>query len=97
MLQTLPVIGKDLSDLTQGINTALSTIKSKNPQVQFLTEQSAVIIYELTNIYENCICCECQYWDESQNPGGMMGLCQHNGGRKRFSNKACDDYKDVRE
>lgn len=97
MLQIMSINGSNLSDLTQGINNALSAIKSNNPQVQVLNELSAVIIYEVEEPNKNCLCCDCQYWDDSNNSTGLVGLCHACGGRKRFSDKACDSFKDVRE
>ena len=97
MLQVKTVYGTDVPSLTRSLNETLSQITSEVKSVHIVNEVTAIIIYDEIQLFEKRICCECQYWDDSQNPGGMMGICQHNGGRKRFGEKACRDYKDIRE
>lgn len=99
MLKTKPIYGTDLPDLTQSLNEALSHFTSNKPQIQFLNDKTAVIIYEEEETYVNRLCCECIYWDDTITDSTLVGFCQNpncGGCRKRFSDKACKEYRDIR-
>lgn len=95
MLQTKFIYGVDLPDLQQNLNKVLSETHSDSINVQYFLEQKvAVVEYEIDEDYKNEICCDCAYWNASTN--NLMGICQYCGQRKRFSDKACTGFVDVR-
>lgn len=96
MFRTKLVMGVDPPDLNEGLNKALSEITSESIDIKFADSKTAFIIYEIEELYKKEICCDCAYWDDSHNTNNMVGLCQHCGQRKRFSDKACPNYLDIR-
>lgn len=94
MLQIKYLQGKDIETLEKNVNEFLASLTSEVKDIK--TDQNmAVILYEVMETWKNRICCECQYWDD----GGettTSGLCHDCGQRRRFNNKACKNFKDIR-
>jgi len=95
MLKIKYVQGKDLQTLENNVNAFLASLTSE--VIDIKTEEGMVVIlYKEKESWEGRLCCDCQYWDD----GGEMttsGLCHECGQRRRFNNKSCDRFKDVRE
>ena len=75
------------------INNFLSTLPQNPTNIKYDLENCITII-EYDCVRAGAICCECKFWDD--NGDNLIGLCQRCGGRKRFSDKACNKYEDVR-
>ena len=98
MLQIKLLQGKDMETLTDKVNEFLASLSSeavKDINVND-TKWLALIQYEHKDEWESKMCCDCQHWDDSGSADAVVGLCQECGGRKRFSAKACERFKDVR-
>lgn len=98
MLQIKLLQGKDIETLTDKVNAFLASLSSeavKGIDVND-TKWIAVIQYEHKDEWEGKMCCDCQHWDDSGSDDAVVGLCQECGGRRRFSAKACECFKDVR-
>lgn len=98
MLQVLYVCGIDMPDLIESLNKTLSGLNSKEkPNIIYNRDKvEAIVEYEPVEVYENSLCCECQYFDTSGSASDVSGLCQLKGKRCRFNCRACKDYKDIR-
>ena len=95
MLQVEIVKGSNLQD---AINDFLKTLKEdavKAIKVE-ASEGIATILYTVKESWEGHLCCDCRYWDDSNDCEAMIGLCQVCGGRRRFNNKSCESFKDIR-
>lgn len=97
MLQVKTIYGTDPPNLNDSLNKELSQFTSKIVDIKFPNDSTAVIIYELTEEFENEICCDCQYWDDTSCSTNLIGFCMLCGKRKRFNEKACRQFKDVRK
>lgn len=98
MLQIKLLQGKDMETLTDKVNEFLASLSSeavKDINVND-TKWIAVIQYEHKDEWEGMMCCDCKHWDDSGSDDAVAGLCQECGGRRRFSAKACERFKDVR-
>ena len=95
MFQVKLVCGTDPQNLNDSLNRELSTIQSENVKVKFADAKTAFIVYETVSSKE--ICCDCQFWDDTQSNTSLMGFCQMCGKRKRFNDKACEQFKDIRD
>lgn len=79
------------------INDFLGTLKSEAVKNIYVRETGfAVVQYEIKDIWEDRLCSECQYWDDSGTSDAVVGLCQEKGCRKRFNCRACERFKDIR-
>lgn len=99
MLQIKLVEGKDSTELNNNTNEFLATIQSE--AVKDITvdvpNMTAIIQYILEEKWKGHLCCDCQHWDDGGSLESVTGLCQECGGRRRFNNKSCPQFKDVRE
>lgn len=95
MLRIKYVQGKDIQTLENNVNAFLASLTSE--VIDIKTEEGMVVIlYKEEEAWEISLCCDCQYWDD----GGettTSGLCHQCGQRRRFNNKACRSFRDVRE
>ena len=83
--------------LEEGLNDFLASITSEEVRniVYDFPNCTVAIEYEAKEAWAKALCCDCQYWDD----GGettTSGLCHDCGQRRRFNNKACKCFKDVR-
>ena len=93
-MQVKFIQGYNTATLEKNLNEFLGTL-SDNPTIKYdLNELVAIVEYEEAR--KGAICCECRFWDDSNSQDGLIGMCQRCGGRKRFSDKACGKYEDVR-
>lgn len=97
MIQIKVVTGMTVEELQTAANEFLTTLQDeavKDVKIN-APEGIATILYVYQEEWENHMCCDCQYWDD----GGEMttsGICHECGKRRRFNNKACKCFKDVR-
>ena len=98
MLQIKIVHGMTVDELTLEANMFLETISDDAVKdiIVDAAEGYATIKYVVEEEYKNALCCDCRYWDDSGDCESLIGLCHECGGRKRFSQKACPKFKDVR-
>ena len=98
MLQVKFIYGTDLADLNESLNKALSTTESETkPDIKYdFNKIIAVIEYETHEAYKDRLCCDCTFWDDSVGNSDLIGMCQMCGKRKRFNDKACPRYEDIR-
>lgn len=92
-MQVKLIVGTDYRDLENQINESVKAKKDAKVDVDFKSI-AAVVTYETSC---NSLCVDCRFWDDCGEHDSLIGLCQKKGGRKRFSNKACEEFKDVRE
>ena len=91
-MQVKIFVGQSYEDLETKVNEFLGQLPEDPKSIQFdLDNWSAIVEYDRV---VNAICCECKNWDAEE--GELMGLCQKRGCRKRFSNKSCKDFDDIR-
>lgn len=98
MLQIQIVTGENIERLNINVNKFLATINSdavKNIDVN-VPNLTAIIQYKTKEIWQDRLCSECKYWDDSGSSDAVTGLCQECGGRRRFNCKACESFKDLR-
>ena len=98
MLQIKFVKGKDMETLENNVNSFLASLSSdaiKDIKTD-IEGKVATIQYEFKEAWEGCLCCDCRHWDDGNDVESLIGLCQECGGRKRFNNRACSHFKDVR-
>ena len=99
MIQIKLIQGGDLKTLNDNVNETLAGIPSdaiKEPIKFDFSEMVAIIQFELIEEWKNRMCAECRYFDDGGEPSAVSGLCQEHGWRRRFNNKACECFKDVR-
>ena len=98
MTQIELVDGKTIKSLKDATNDFLAGYESDAiKEISFdFDHMVAVIKYETDANWKNCLCSECQYWDDSGSADAVSGLCQEHGGRKRFNCRACAKFKDIR-
>lgn len=96
MLQVKLLQGKDTQTLESNVNEFLASLSSEAVKDIKTDGLTALILYEFKDAWEGQMCCDCRYWDDSGDCESLIGLCQECGGRKRFSQKACPKFKDVR-
>ena len=60
------------------------------------SEGIATILYVVKESWKGNMCCDCRYWDDSNDCEALIGLCQVCGGRRRFNNNSCKHFKDIR-
>lgn len=97
MLQVEIVTGMTSDEIKRNINMFLATLQEdavKDIKVE-AAEGIATILYVFKELWEDRICCDCQYWDDGGETG-VTGLCHEHGQRRRFNYKACECFKDVR-
>lgn len=94
-MQVRFIEGLSLENLEQEINKFLAGIPDEPKSVRYDFDNLLAII-EYSNVRGGAICCECRYWDDSGSHDALIGLCQRCGGRKRFSDKSCNYFEDVR-
>ena len=86
------LVGTDYKDLEDQINEAVKSQNDAKVDVNFETI-AAVVTF---NSETKTMCMDCKHWDDSGEHDSIIGLCQCNGGRKRFNSKSCGDFKDRR-
>lgn len=92
-MQVKILVGDTYAELERKVNDFLDELHEDPKEVRIdLENWSAVIEYDKTL---NALCCECKWWDA--NDDDTIGLCQKRGGRKRFNNRCCKEYVDIRE
>ena len=96
MLQVKFVLGCDALDLTESLNRTLSNMEEEIADIKFVDSKTAAIIFKVAEEYLDRLCCDCSFWDDSNSTSNLIGLCQFCGKRKRFNDKACRSYKDIR-
>ena len=87
---------KELEELEKDVNSFLDSLDDDPKRVVYDMEKCYAVI-EYDNVRNGALCCECKFWDTGQSSDGVIGLCQRCGGGKRFSDKACAKYEDVRK
>ena len=99
MLQIKIIPEDNLARLNDSVNTFLSDLTSDAVRDIDIDADRiiAVIQYEMAEAWKKMLCADCQHWDDGQSADAVMGICQMCGGRKRFNNKACSKFKDVRD
>lgn len=95
MKQIRIIEGCSKKELQDGVNEALKTIDDENASLKYLLEEDTIII-EFDEKVAKLMCCDCQYYDHTVGVAKAFGLCQCNGKRVRFSERVCDDFKDIR-
>ena len=98
MLQVEIVTDVTAEGLKQAINTFLLTLQDdavKDIKVE-ASEGIATILYVVKESWRGHMCCDCRYWDDSNDCEALIGLCQVCGGRRRFSSNSCEKFQDVR-
>ena len=81
--------------LQNGVNEALKTIKDGEPEIKYMLEQNTIVIEYIEKLTQ-LMCVDCQYYDHTVGVAKAFGLCQCKGQRVRFSEHACDEFKDLR-
>lgn len=90
-MQVKIISGTNLESLEDNLNAFLEGLDDE-PSVKYdLANLAAVVEFKPA---QNCLCCDCKFWDD--NGDNLVGLCHRCGGRKRFSDKACNKFEDVR-
>ena len=95
MKQIKIVTKETCPNLEQGVNKALESIEDDAPNIIYMLEQETIII-EFNAKQTRLMCVDCQFYDHTQGVAKAFGMCQCNGKRVRFSEHACDDFKDIR-
>lgn len=95
MKQIKIIEGDSTRDLQSGVNDALKSIDDVSPSIRYMLADGVIII-EYEEQVTRLMCCDCQYYDHTVGVAKAFGLCQCNGKRVRFSESACDDFKDLR-
>lgn len=98
MIQVKFILGVDLPDLNETLNSFLQTVNSDDVNINYdhIDDLLIIVEYEKDEPYKRSICSECQNWQENS-PSSLVGLCQAKGHRKRFDCKACSAYVDIRK
>lgn len=100
MVQIKFIEGDTLTSLERSINSFLAGITAEDLRdISYNLEvdtKTAIIEYVAQEAWKKCLCCDCQHWDGGDDTSSVIGLCQMCGKRKRFNNRACDCFKDVR-
>lgn len=96
MLQIKSISISSISDMDEKVNEFLKTIPEDNVRGITISENYVLIQYIVEETWQKNLCCDCQYWDDSEGSGSVVGFCQIKGLRKRFNCKACEHYKDIR-
>ena len=92
-MQVKLVEGKNAQALETNLNEFLSTLTQNPTSIKYdFAVMTAVVEYE--TMMKGAICCDCRFWDD--NGDNLIGLCQRCGGRKRFSEHACNCFVDIR-
>ena len=86
------LVGTDYKDLENQINEAVKSQKDASVDVNFETIAAVVTFNEDAKT----MCMDCRFWDDGGEHDSLIGLCQCCGGRKRFNNKSCGEFKDRR-
>lgn len=98
MLQVEIVTDVTAEGLRDAINVFLKTLPDdvvKDINVE-ASEGIATILYVVKESWKGHMCCDCRFWDDSNDCEAVIGLCQVCGGRRRFSSKSCDKFQDIR-
>ena len=90
-MQVKFISGTSLPNLEDNLNNFLQGLDD-DPSIKYDFESLTAVV-EFTAV-QNGLCCDCKFWDD--NGDNLVGLCHRCGGRKRFSDKACNKYEDVR-
>lgn len=98
MLQIEIVSGNTKEELQNSVNTFLKTVSEDavNDIKVEAEKGTATILYTVKETWQGHLCCDCRHWDDSNDAEALIGLCQECGGRRRFNNKSCNHFKDVR-
>lgn len=92
------VIGTDLQDLQDSLNSYLNSIKETEVNVKYDLDRLIVIVeHDGCSKESVCRCCDCIFYDPSEDRRTPWGLCQRRGERTKFNRKSCGDFIDVRE
>ena len=93
-MQVKIITGNTLAELEDCVNSFLESLDGEPRNIQFyLDNWSAVVEYE--NVCKG-LCCDCKFWDDGNDSDSLIGLCQMHGGRKRFNQKGCKEFNDIR-
>lgn len=87
------ICGTSVADLESKLNDFLKTVEGVT-DIKYDLENTMTAIVAYTPAGRNELCCDCRAWDD--NGDNLIGLCHKRGGRKRFSDKACEDFDDRR-
>ena len=91
-MQVKVIHGDSIPDFEEKLNAFLDTIDGE-PNIKYdFSEMTAAVEYSKPE--PSGLCCDCRFWDD--NGDNLIGLCHRCGGRKRFSDKACKNFIDVR-
>ena len=100
MYQIKLVQGKDIETLNNDVNLFLASLSSeavKSIEVNLDSMPTALIQYEVKDVWVDRKCYDCKYWDDGGDSASVSGMCVEHGQRRRFSCKACKSFKDIRE
>lgn len=94
-MQVKFIEGDSLKELECSLNEFLETLPEdpKTIDYRFGSFRFTAIV-EYSKVESGCLCCDCAFWDDKGD--NLIGLCQRCGGRKRFSDKACNSFEDRR-
>jgi len=87
---------KNWYELESEINLFLNELDDSPNSIKYDIENCTAII-EYEEVRKGALCCECRFWDGGDSTDKLIGFCQRCGGRKRFSDKACNKYEDIRK
>lgn len=98
MLHIKTIFFNSVKEIDASVNEFLDTIETDSFRSIDVKEEKgmAFILYEVKEAWKDNICADCKYWDDGGAVDSVSGLCQECGGRRRFNNKACNRFKDVR-
>lgn len=91
--------GSDQTELLLKINVFIADKEVVDIKVDH-ENYKADILYKSeteTKPKKRMLCCECQYWDDTQSENSLMGFCTITGKRCRYNQDGCDKYLDVRD
>ena len=95
-MRQIKIIDKETcSNLEQGVNDALQSIDDDSPVIKYMLEQDTLVI-EYTVKHTTLMCVDCQFYDHTQGVARAFGVCQCKGQRVRFTEHACESFKDIR-
>lgn len=89
------VEGTSIKELEVNANEALDSIESENIDIKYMLPEKVIILeYDYKPIKLTCM--DCRFYDPNATVAKAWGICQCKGERKRFNEKSCEDFKDLR-
>lgn len=91
-MQVKFIVSQNWQELETDVNAFLATLGGDPTDVKYDLDKCTAVV-EYTQV-KSGLCCDCRFWDDDGD--NLIGLCQRCGGRKRFSDKSCNKFEDVR-